>query len=142
MRSRYGAHPAHLVGHLLAFALIAYAIAQLAGIRGSDNVLLWAIGAVLLHDAILWPLYALTDAAGRRALGSAINFVRIPAGLSLLLLLVFVGTITGKGSGNYHYVSTFFYEGYATRWLALTAVLFLVSGAVALWRGQPRGVTR
>ncbi len=142
MRTRYGAHPAHLLGHLLAFALIAYAIAQLAGARGFDNVLLWMLGAVLLHDAILWPLYALTDAAGRRALGRNVNVVRIPAGLSLLLLLVFLGTISGKGSGNYHYVSTFFYEGYAMRWLGLTALLFLIAGAVALFRGQPRGVTR
>ena len=47
----------------------------------------------------------------------AINYVRVPAGLSLLMLLVFWGTIRGKGAGTYARVSGLEYEGYVARWL-------------------------
>jgi hypothetical protein len=137
MRSRYGAHPVHLLGHLALFAIVVYAALQLADARAAGNVLVWFVAAVLLHDAILWPLYSLLDGAGRRALGAGINFVRIPVGLSLLLLLVFSGTITGKGSANYERVSTLPYDGFFTRWLIATVVLFALSGA--LWVSRRRG---
>lgn len=130
MRRSYGAGPLHLIGHLAFFVLAAYAIAQLAGIRSAGNALVWFVVAVALHDALLWPLYSAADLAGRRALRSQINYVRVPVGLSLGLLAAFISTISGKGSGAYHYVSTFFYHGYLVRWLLITVGLFVVSGIV------------
>ena len=92
------------------------------------DVVVWLVGAVLLHDAVLWPLYSGADRAGRRLLGAgAINYVRVPLGLSLLLLLVFVGTVTGKGGNAYRNASGQTYDGYVTRWLIVSAALFAIS---------------
>lgn len=141
MRRLYGDGPLHLVGHVLLFALAGYAIAQLAGVRSAGNVLVWFVVAVALHDALLWPLYSSADAAGRRILRSQINYVRVPVGLSLGLLAAFLSTISGKGSGAYHFISNVFYEGYLVRWLLITAGLFVVSGVVFAVRRlrQPPG---
>ncbi len=142
LRRLYGAGPAHLLGHLLAFAFAAYALFQILGLESVGNILIWFVAAVLLHDALLWPLYSAADRLGQRGLGRWVNYVRIPVGLALLLPLVFISTITGKGSNSYLRVSTFSYEGYVVRWLGVTAILFLLTGAVSLYRSQPRGTTR
>ena len=60
--------------------------------------------------------------------------VRVPLGLSLLMLLVFWGTIRGKGAGAYRNVSGLEYEGYVGRWLLVSAALFAISGALYLLR--------
>ena len=134
MSRRYGSTAAHLAGHVALFALAAYAVTQILTLGAAGNAIVWLIGAVVLHDAVLWPLYSGTDGAGRRLLGGAINHVRVPLGLSLLLALVFAGTITGKGANAYRNASGHQYHGYLVRWLVVTAVLFAVSGAVYLAR--------
>jgi hypothetical protein len=50
------------------------------------------------------------------------------------LLLVFWSTIRGKGDGAFHYVSGLHYDGYAQRWLLVSAGLFAISGALYLVR--------
>ena len=90
-------------------------------------------------------LLAAGDRAARLALRGAINYVRVPAGLSLLLLVVFWGTIAGKGGGAYRAVSGREYDGYATRWLLVTAALFAASALVFLVRrgsGRHRRLAR
>ncbi len=52
------------------------------------------------------------------------------------MLLVFWGTIREKGEGAFHRVSGLEYDGYATRWLLVSAGLFAVSGALYLLRGR------
>ena len=54
---------------------------------------------MILHDLVLLPAYSALDRLARVAVRGAINYVRVPAGLSLLMLLVFWGTIRGKGEG-------------------------------------------
>ena len=134
MRRRYGASPLHLVGNLAAVALSAYAVAQILTLGAAGNAIVWLIAAVVAHDALLWPLYSGADAAGRRLLQGRINYVRVPAGLSLLLALVFVGTVSGNGANAYRNASGQTYDGYLTRWLAVSATLFAISGAVYLAR--------
>lgn len=137
MKDRYGAGPLHLLGHIALFVLAAYAITQVFTLGAAGNVIVWLIGAVLLHDAVLWPLYTTADRAGRLLLRGAINHVRIPLGLSLMLGLVFVGTVTGKGGNAYRNASGQTYDGYVTRWLVVSAALFAVSGIVyAVRRGK------
>ena len=80
--------------------------------RAASNVVLWLVGAVILHDLVLLPAYSALDRVARVAVPNAINYVRIPAGLALLPLLVFWGTIRGKGEGAYARVSGLEYEGY------------------------------
>ena len=52
------------------------------------------------------------------------------------MLLVFWGTISGKGDGAFRAVSGLEYEGYLARWLLVSAALFVVSGAIYLLRGR------
>jgi hypothetical protein len=134
MRRRYGSSPAHLAGHIAVFALAAYAITQVFTLGAAGNAVVWLIGAVVLHDAVLWPLYSGADGAGRRLLGGAINYVRVPLGLSLLLALVFVGTLSGKGANAYRNASGQHYDGYVLRWLVVSAGLFAISAGVYIFR--------
>lgn len=138
MRRLYGSHPLHLLGHVLCFALAGYAIVQIFGIRSSGNVIVWLIGAVLLHDVVLWPIYSGADTLGQRLLGRTINYVRIPLGLSLMLALVFVSTLLNKGEGTYTRVSGLRWDGYVTRWLVVSAALFVVSAVIYLVRRPKR----
>ncbi len=135
MRKLYGSHPLHLVGHVALFVLAAYAIVQIFTLGAAGNAMVWLIGAVLLHDAILWPVYSGVDGAGSRLLGpGAINYVRIPLGLSLLLLLVFSPEILGKGANAYRNASGQTYDGYLARWLVVSAALFVISAIVFIAR--------
>lgn len=97
--------------------------------------MIWLVGAVIVHDLLLLPLYSALDRASARALrGADINYLRIPVGLSLLMLGVFWGTIAGRGARTYHAVSGRSYDGYALRWLLVTAVLFAGSALLYLAR--------
>ncbi len=139
MRRLYGSTPLHLIGNLLALALAGYAIAQILGIRSSGNAIVWLVGAILLHDVVLWPIYSGADTVGRRVLGGAVNYVRVPLGLSLMLALAFASTLLRKGETVYHRVSGLAWgDGYVTRWLVVSAALFLVSGVVYLLRRSKR----
>lgn len=139
MRARYGASPIHLLAHLALLPIVAWALLQVLDFRAASNVVVWLIGAVILHDLLLLPAYSALDRVARTATRSAVNYVRVPGGLSLLMLLVFWGTIRGKGEGAFHRVSGLSYEGYFSRWLLVTAALFVLSGAVYLLRGRRTG---
>ncbi len=134
MIKRYGASPAHLLAHLIFLPIAAWAILTVLDFRAASNVVLWLIAAVILHDLVLLPLYSGIDYVARGAFRGAINYVRVPAGLSLLMLLVFWSTIRGKGAGTFNRVSGLEWDGYALRWMLATAALFAVSGVLYLLR--------
>jgi hypothetical protein len=136
MRARYGASPIHLLAHLALLPLVGWALLTVLDFRAASNVVLWLVGAVILHDLILLPAYSALDRVARAATRGAVNYVRVPAGLSLLMLLVFWGTIRGKGDGAFKRVSGLEYEGYFSRWLLVTAGLFVASGALYLLRSR------
>jgi hypothetical protein len=145
MRRLYGASPLHLLAHAALLPLCAWGLIQVLSVsspKAAQGIVLWLVGAVVLHDLVLLPLYSAADRAGRLALrGPDVNFLRVPAGLSLLLLAVFWGTIGGRGEHAYHAVSGRSYDGYALRWLLVTAVLFAGSALLYLARrrsGRPR----
>ena len=60
----------------------------------------------------------------------AINYVRIPAAFSLLLLLVFFPLILGLSEPEYHRASGLTTQPYLWRWLAVTGVLFAGSAVL------------
>ena len=71
-RRRYGAHPLHLLTLLASFALVGYVI-SLLGVHSLWNdrvwwqsIIVWFLGAIVLHDLVLFPFYALAD----RSLGA------------------------------------------------------------------------
>ena len=135
MRARYGASPLHLLAHLAALALAAWALLQALQLGGAERIVLWLAGAVVLHDLVLWPAYTALDRLARRGRPAAwANHVRIPVGISALLLLVFFPVICAKSETAYTRVSGVAWEGYAERWLLVSAVLFLVAGALYLVR--------
>jgi hypothetical protein len=132
-----------LLAHLALLPVCAWALVQVFSVSSAPlRIAIWMVAAVVLHDLVLFPLYTGLDRGARLVLrGAAVNYVRIPAGLSLLMLGVFLGTIAGKGAGAYAAVSGQTYDGYFTRWLLVTAALFGVSGLTYLVRrsGSPRG---
>jgi hypothetical protein len=137
LRSHYGDTPLHLVAHLASFAIAGWAILYLFDVRPHLYVLGWFVGAVLLHDFLLLPFYAILDRLGAVRLGGAVNYVRVPLGLSGLLLLVYFPVILDEGEAAYGRVSGLSYDGYAGRWLLFSAALFL--GSAILYGVRARG---
>lgn len=130
-RRWYGESPWQLVLLAASFALTGYAGVRL--LNGDTlGVLVWFVGAALLHDMVLVPLYSLADRLPRLA-GPYVNYVRVPAALSLLLLLVWFPLISGP-PGTYEPATGMRGGGFALRWLLVSAALFLLSGLLLLAR--------
>jgi hypothetical protein len=119
-----------------------FALAAYAGLRlfAGDwfGVALWIVGAALLHDLVLLPLYTAADRVVVRGLGAAGRrgwtlYVRVPAMLSGLLLLVWFPLISGMVDRRYRSAAGLSPDGFLTRWLLITAVLF---GGSALLLGR------
>ncbi|MEU6199737.1 hypothetical protein [Streptomyces sp. NPDC047061] len=126
-----------------------FALAGYAGVRllSGDwlGVALWVAGAALLHDLVLLPLYALADRAVVRGLGAAgrrewAMYVRVPAALSALLLLVWFPLISGAVAGHYRSATGQSADGFLARWLLITAVLF--GGSALLLARRLRRATK
>jgi hypothetical protein len=143
----YGASPLHLLALLACFGLAGYAAARLVSSH-PVAVLVWFGGAVIGHDLLLMPLYSLADRSAMAALRHRephvpaapwINYVRVPAALSGLLLLVWFPLILRLPS-PYHASTTLSADPYVWHWLAVTGALFLLSAvAFALrLRGKAR----
>ncbi|MFG2955354.1 hypothetical protein ACGF5O_16655 [Streptomyces sp. NPDC048291] len=143
--------PRLVVGSPLQILLLAcsFALAAYAGVRllAGDwlGVALWVVGAALLHDLVLLPLYALADRAARRGLTAAgrrewTMYVRVPAALSALLLLVWFPLISGMVAAHYRSATGRSPDGYLTRWLLITAVLF--GGSALLLARRLRRATK
>lgn len=127
----------HLLAHLALLPLAAWALLQVLDLTTAGRVLLWLGGAIVAHDLVLLPVYSLLDRAALRAVpGPAVNYVRVPAGLALLLGLVFFGEISGRSEPAFTRASGLTLEDSLARWLIASAVLFAVAGALYLWRGR------
>ena len=131
MRRWYGSSPLHLLVVLGALGLAGAAALPLLRNDGAAKIGLWFLGAVLVHDLVLFPLYALADRALPRR---GRNHVRVPALLSGLLLLMFWPIITQHSEGSYSFASGLDQDVYLGRWLAITVALFGVSGLLFLVR--------
>ena len=138
MRARYGASPLHLLAHLALLPLAAWALLQVAERPDGLRILVWLALSAVVHDLVLLPFYGLLDRAGRRTARSSVNYVRVPALLSGLLLLVFFPVMCGKGERSYMRVSGSAWEGYTARWLLVSGVLFLASAALYVARQGSR----
>lgn len=110
-----------------------FALAAYAGVRLLEDdwlgVTLWLVGAALLHDLVLLPLYAALDRAMVQGLGAVrrpewVMYVRVPAALSGLLLLVWFPLISGMVEQRYRSGTGLPPEVFLPRWLLITAILF------------------
>jgi hypothetical protein len=105
------------------------------------RILVWFAAAAVLHDFLLFPTYSLIDratvAVGRK-FGSVrrfdVNFLRVPAALSLLMLLIYLPTILGRGAGAFHAASGLGQIDIFLRWVLLSLGFFALSGALYLVR--------
>jgi hypothetical protein len=122
-----------LLAHLASLALCAWALGQILEARAALDIAVWLAGAVLLHDALLWPLYTTLDRLAQRT-GPLVNHVRVPVALSALMFLAAFPAIAGIREQNYTRVSGVEWEGHLERWLLVSGLLFLGSGAVAVAR--------
>lgn len=98
------------------------------------------VGAIVAHDFVLYPVYSLADRVIRR-LGIEhrrpvpwMNYVRVPALFSGLLLLMFFPLVFGLGERTYRSATGLGTDPFLARWLLVSAVLFALSGLLYLWR--------
>ncbi|MEV6833064.1 hypothetical protein AB0N17_00780 [Streptomyces sp. NPDC051133] len=133
----YGSGPLHLLVLIASFALTGYAMVRLFAVRPLE-VAVWFVGAAVLHDLILLPLYSLADLSAlsvlrhRPADGPAlpwINHLRVPAFLSGLLLLVWFPLVF-RLAVPYPGDTGLSDSVYLGRWLAITGLLFAGSAVV------------
>ncbi|KQX50759.1 MULTISPECIES: hypothetical protein [unclassified Streptomyces] len=152
LRRREEDTPLPLLLVLASFALAGYAGLRL--LQGDPwGVTLWFVGAALLHDLVLLPLYAMTDRAvqllfppregadgttsGARRARFGVNHVRVPAFLSGLVLLVY-WPLVFRRVGHYTAATGLPADVFLGRWLLFTAALFIASAAVLLVPRIPR----
>ena len=105
------------------------------------NLVLWLVGGAILHDLVFLPLYSLLDRAAQAVTGPHVNYVRVPAAISGVLLLVYFPLILGKAPAAYERNTGHPPPDYAVRWLAITAAVFAVSAVAALC-AAPEPATR
>jgi hypothetical protein len=143
-RNRYGAGPLHLAAGLVCLGVAGLAAWHWfdAGAGDGKRILVWFLGAIVVHDLVFVPAYSLADrllsrrSAARDRARPAIwrAHVRVPAILSGLLGLVFAPLIFRFSHGDYGDASGLSASVYLDRWLIASAVLFGISAAVFLAR--------
>ncbi len=153
----YGAHPLHLLTMLAGFALLGYV---LIAVRPAalwnpgtwwQSVAVWFAAAVIGHDLVLFPMYALADAVMARLSGRQSapvpprvpvrNYIRVPALGTGLTLLVFLPGIIEQGSDTYQAATGQTQQPFLGRWLLVVALLFAgsaISYAARLFRTHRR----
>ena len=146
----YGAGPLHLLTMLACFALAGFAVIRLLP-ANFVGIPVWLVGAVIGHDLILMPLYTLADRSAmavfrhrRPELPAVpwINYLRVPAGLSGLLLLIWFPLILRLPTG-FPRTTTLPLSPYLWHWLGVTGALFLLSAiALAVRQGRTRRSAR
>ncbi|MDQ4020838.1 MAG: hypothetical protein M3257_04230 [Actinomycetota bacterium] len=125
--------------------LASFVVAGYAGFRmlsgNPVGVGAWFVGSAVVHDLVLFPLYAAADAAlvtllrRRPALATVagvpwLNHLRVPAVICGLLLLVWSPLILRLSAPTYLDASGLSPQPFLARWLAVTAVLFTMSALV------------
>lgn len=140
-RRIYGSHPLHLLTLLAGLALFGYTVVTLGfpALWNSrtwwQSIVVWFAAAVIVHDLVLFPLYALADRilALSQHLSAPVpplNYLRMPALGSALTFAVFSPGILEQGAPAYTAATGLTQQPYLGRWLLLVAAMFAVSAAV------------
>jgi hypothetical protein len=142
----YGSRPLHLLTMVSGFALLGYILATFKPATlwnpGTwwQSIAVWFAAAVIAHDLLFFPLYALADRvlcariSRRPAPGHSShpkvfvrNYVRVPALGAGLTLLIFLPGIIEQGGPTYQAATGQTQQPFLGRWLLLTAAMFAVS---------------
>jgi hypothetical protein len=139
-RRHYGAGPIHLLSLLACFAFSGYIVNAMYHEGDGKRILLWFVGAAILHDLVLFPLYALADRsagwvnARRRPKALPvvpwINYVRVPAVISLILLAISFPLVLKLSDPAYQAATGLTQAPFEARYLLVVAVLFGVSAVL------------
>lgn len=148
----YGAHPLHLLALLGCFALTGYVAVHVANAPLLPRMVIWFLAAVIVHDLILFPLYALADRSlnglltllpSRAHRGvpvvPTVNYLRIPLLGVALSFVLFLPGIIQEGGPTYLAATGQTQSPYLGRWLLLAAAMFLISAIVYAIRTRIAG---
>ncbi|MBW0016350.1 MAG: hypothetical protein JO236_02195 [Mycobacterium sp.] len=140
LTKHYGSHPVHLLTMLAGFALLGYVLATFKPATlwnpGTwwQSIAVWFAAAVVGHDLLLFPVYALADRVmsrtprrSRHSNVTARNHIRIPTLAAGLTLIVFLPGIIRQGAPTYEAATGQTQQPFLGRWLLLTAAMFAVS---------------
>jgi len=139
----HGERMLHSIIVVAALALGGY-VTWVLGVRNLFNpnvwwqsIAVWFAVAVIAHDLILYPLYALVDrfltglrdpAPRRQSWRIPLtNYLRIPTLAAGLLLLMFLPGIIKQSSPTYEAATGQTQAPYLSRWLLLSAGFYLIS---------------
>ena len=139
----YGSHPLHLLTLIAGFALLGYVVATIKPVTlwnrhvWWQSIIVWFAAAIVAHDLVLFPIYALLDRLLSRTVVRrtpprvpVVNHIRVPALGAGLALLVFLPGIIKQGATTYSAATGQTQDPFLGRWLLLTAVMFAVSAAI------------
>ena len=142
----YGDNPLHLLGTIAAWALAGYVVTVLGpqalwntGVWW-QSIAVWFLAAIIAHDLLLFPLYALADRSVTAALAavrgrrkgpspqvSPLNYLRVPTLAAGLSLLLFFPGIVQQGQSSYVAATGQNQQPFFGRWLLLVAALYGLS---------------
>jgi hypothetical protein len=154
LRRRYGAGPLHLLSMIACIAVVGYVATRIKDQGGVAHIVAWFLLALVLHDLVLWPLYAIADRTAVRLAHRHperlprvpwINHVRVPTIMSAVLLAISLPLVLRLSEQNYQRYTGLTESPYLGHWLLVTAILFgasAVSYAIRVGRavrsGRPR----
>jgi hypothetical protein len=163
LRRVHDREPLHLLAIVVSFAIVAAGVAGWFQ-AGSDprGIILWALGSAIAFEWILLPLAWLLDwvafgrswtvgfdrgetapdQAGADRAPTNRAYVRVPAMLSALLLIVFAPLIFRADTPTFVATTGLQPPDYLARWLLATAAMFAASAmlyALSLRRRRTRG---
>ncbi len=154
----YGSHPAHLMLVTAGFVVVAAVIATMtpAALWNPrswwQSIAVWFVVAIIAHDLIAFPAYALADRIlhrNRRSRSPSrvplINYVRLPSMAAALTFLIFLPGIIEQGGPAYQAATGQTQEPFLARWLWLTGAFYVAAAlayGVRTMLERRRGATR
>lgn len=155
----HGSHPAHLLLVTAGFVVVAAVIATMtpAALWNPrswwQSIAVWFVVAIIAHDLIAFPVYALADRISHRTTCARsaspirlINYVRLPSMAAALTFLIFLPGIIEQGGSAYQAATGQTQEPFLARWLWLTAAFYMAAALtygvrliLVRRRGAPRG---
>lgn len=146
LQRRYGAGPVHLLAVIAGGTLALIAAGPLLAER-SIEVATWFLAGAVLHDLLILPIYVAADRGlarlwrARPGRVAWLNFVRVPLAFSAVLFLVWSPLISRQAE-QYPTSTGRSTDPYLGRWLAVSAVLLLLSAGTYLIRLAMPGAGR
>src|SRR5687767_269320 len=124
---------------LFCVALGLYAVSFWLGNPSLIRLGIWFVGAAIVHDLVLFPLYSAADRGLARLPVRVRNHVRVPALGAGLTFLVFLPGIVRQGTESNLAATGLDQEPFLLRWMLLTLALFTASAVVYGLRTSIKG---